>query len=355
MYQSAMSIPPRDCMGFVHQALKFGNATPTFSRRTLPSGNCPGPEHRYRAGQSGTERNRAGRLYCLYMENGRFTPDEIREIRSSRAPARVVAQKYGVSHPTILRIRDRLTYKHVPDHPDSGDTGQDSGKNLYLRMKALDLLGSLPSGYCPTIVTSPPLRLGDFSGFGNEPEEESSGYVRWQRAVITECLRVAGPEGVFLYHQMLGYSTSKVLDIKHQIVEGFPIRKVIIWNHSSSRSGRGSWASRATVPYSFIFVFTGSAWTILKENLRDVLSWGDIWDIAPVAEDNYSGLSPNIPGELADRCIALGKGTVLDPFAGEGSIPLAAMRAGRDWLACDMRTDLMRVFEERRLKAGWQI
>ena len=82
---------------------------------------------------------------------------------------------------------------------------------------------------------------------------------------------------------------------------------------------------------------------------------GDIWDIAPVAEDNYSGLSPNIPGGLADRCIALGKGTVLDPFAGEGSIPLAAMRAGRDWLACDMRTDLMRVFEERRLKAGWQI
>ena len=82
---------------------------------------------------------------------------------------------------------------------------------------------------------------------------------------------------------------------------------------------------------------------------------GDIWDIAPLAEDNYSGLSPNIPGGLADRCIALGKGTVLDPFAGEGSIPLAAMRAGRDWLACDMRTDLMRVFEERRLKAGWQI
>ena len=52
--------------------------------------------------------------------------------------------------------------------------------------------------------------------------------------------------------------------------------------------------------------------------------------------------------ELADRCVALGSGMLVDPFAGTGSTVLAAIRAGRDWLACGSNPSYLEAFEMRR-------
>ena len=52
-------------------------------------------------------------------------------------------------------------------------------------------------------------------------------------------------------------------------------------------------------------------------------------------------------GILVDRCVALGRGRVLDPYAGSGATVLAAVRAGRNWLACDTDPEQVGTFHRR--------
>ena len=283
------------------------------------------------------------------MEKTRFTGDEIREIRRSATSARQLAKIYGVSHPCILNIRARRTYKHVPDYSGEEYPSLDIGLNLYTRMNALDLLKSLPAGYCPTIVTSPPRRISYHLRSREERGPASDDYIDWQREVIAECIRVAGLKGIVLYHQTLRVSDQDGLDTKHELVQGFPLKKLIIWNHlpPASSSGYSEFlvSPDSPISFSFIYIFAGRDWSMPEELVHLHRAWGDVWHSVPIYERDNRLIS--FPDELADLCISLGRGTVLDPFAAAGAIPLAAIRAGRTWLACDARPDLIERFREK--------
>jgi hypothetical protein len=45
----------------------------------------------------------------------RLTEDQVREIRASNETHRVLAERFGVSRPTITSVRTRRTWKHVPE------------------------------------------------------------------------------------------------------------------------------------------------------------------------------------------------------------------------------------------------
>ena len=294
----------------------------------------------------------------------RFTDDQVRDIRQSPRSARELAEQYGVSHPTILNIRDSRTYKDVSDHLGPGL------KNQYVLQDVVDFLAGLPDGYCSTAVTSPPMReapsiLGRSSGWTMMDERTAEQeYVDLQRRVIAECLRIVGPAGVLLYHQMYNTSSRRRINLRHEIIRDFPLRQAIIWNHQMRRfipGGRNF--NRLPNNYGMIFVFSGPRWSIPMESRGAAMRWGDLWDVRPDSMDelwdNPSGRRtrlqpPALPIELADRCIALGSGMVLNPFAGTGSVPLAAIRAGRDWLACDSDPAHLDAFQMRRSTMGYQ-
>ena len=294
-----------------------------------------------------------------------FTEDQVREIRQSPLAARALAVKYGVTHPTIINIRERRTYKHVPD-----SVGTDL-RNQYVIKYAQDFLAELPSGCCPTVVTSAPLREAPYSqlSFMGSPrmrapsfrdlEEARREYLERQRGVISECLRVAGSMGIVLYHHRFEVSTRRELDTRHALIDGFPLRQIIIWNHHTRGFIQGTpRKNRLPTTYSVIFMFSGPHWSIPEKSLPAAMAWGDSWDIKPDPEHDLLETSSSrrnnrrqrfsFPDELADRCVALGTGTVLDPHAGSGSTALAAIRAGRDWLACDSEAAYLQVFEMRR-------
>ena len=279
---------------------------------------------------------------------GRFTDDEVREIRRLDGPARVLADKYRVSHTTIQNIRNYRSYPHIREdsHLEAepykywGER-EPAFKNRYVRKSAMELMSGLPSGYCPTVVTSPPPSFSMVNYIG------SGSYVDRELEFIEENIRVAGDQGIVLYH-----SAFNIKDVLYDA--GLPLHKVITWYRDVPSP------SASDPPYgaeSFIFMFTGRHWTNPPES-----SLEDVWRIKPVDEWQYRGIVGYIPtdhhqylqqwwhyfpDELADKCIALGKGTVLDPFAGTGAIPLAAMRAGRDWLAGDLRSPMIKAFERR--------
>ena len=289
----------------------------------------------------------------------RFTDDQIREIRQSPLSARELAQQYDASHPTILSIRDRRTYKDVPDHLGPGI------KNQYFLQEALPFLVELPDGYCGTAVTSPPIRrrpaiIGRSSGWTISDERMAEDeYVELQRRVIRECLRVVGPTGVLLYQQWYEISSPRGMNTRQKIVDDFPLRQVLIWNHRmrwlSLGGRRRNWLPN---DYGMIYVFAGPRWEIPDESMAAAMAWGDVWDIKPDPRDDFwSDLSYRrsrehpyvyVPAELADRCVALGSGMVVDPFAGTGATILAAIRAGRDWLACGSNPSYLEAFEMHR-------
>lgn len=297
----------------------------------------------------------------------RFSDDEVRKIRQSPLSARELAAQYDVSHPTILNIRERRTYKNVPDHLGPDLLGPDrfgsGAKGQYVLDDPVRFLSALPDGYCGTAVTAPPVRrrpfvIGRSSGWTLKDEERAQDeYVYLQRRVIEECLRVVGPEGVLLYHHRYEVSTRRGMDSRHDIIGGLPLRQIIIWNHQLRLflPGRRQ-VNRVPNNYGVIFVFSGPRWSIPEESRRKAMGWGDVWNIKPdPGEDLWDPASRrgqrraySLPGELADRCIAFGSGTVVDPFAASGAVALAAIRAGRDWLACDTDPSYFDAFETRR-------
>ena len=293
-----------------------------------------------------------------------FTDDQVRDIRQSPLSARELAEQYGVSHPTILNIRDSRTYRDVSDHLGPGL------KNEYVIQDALEFLYEVPNGYCGTAVASPPIReqpsiIGRNGGWtiGDERLAELE-YVGLQRQIIEQCLRIVGPTGVLLYNYGYDITSRRRINLRPDILTGFPLRQQIIWHHQMRRyTPGGRYFNRLPNNYGVICVFSGHRWSIPRESRAAAMKWGDLWDIKPDSMDELWDNTPGrrirlrppaLPTELADRCIALGSGMVLNPFAGTGSVVLAAIRAGRDWLACDQDLAHLDAFQMRRSMIDYQ-
>ena len=131
---------------------------------------------------------------------------DVRFIRTCDRSLRQLADDYGVSLGVIQRVRNRLTYRDVPE----GAPG--TPNNQYVIGDTLDLLRALPDAYCPTIFTSPPYNKGQshsatkgrnsnwrasellqngFAEGGDDMPPEV--YIQWQRELLAEMVRVAGP------------------------------------------------------------------------------------------------------------------------------------------------------------------
>lgn len=113
---------------------------------------------------------------------------------------------------------------------------------------AVTEMEKLPDGCIDLIVTSPPYNLKNSTGNGmkygrggkwanaalvngyatyddNMPYRE---YVEWQRSCLAEMLRLIGEEGAIFYNHKWRVQRGLIQDT-HEIVEGFPVRQIIIW------------------------------------------------------------------------------------------------------------------------------
>ena len=267
------------------------------------------------------------------MEKRRFTDHEVRGIRESQKSltSSALAQEYGVSHPTILNIWKRRTYREVPDYSSSDPVmGLKGLENSYIRKDALGLLAALPAGSCHTVVTSP-----FFSkNYRRVISGEITKYISWQRNVISECIRVAGPQGIVLYHGIVfNDELIRSLSAKHELIRGLPLSKIITWHHfSGNLTLSHSLQNQMPSDSSEFFVFAGENWSIPDE----LVSWEKSNITEPDKSVRWRSLSSRhrrdegiwhdwtyFTDELADICIGLGTGVVLDPFASIGAVPLA--------------------------------
>ena len=102
----------------------------------------------------------------------------------------------------------------------------------------------------------------------NMPHDE---YVKWQREIITEVMRVLKDDGAFFYNHKWRVQGGLIQD-RSDIVEGFPVRQIIIWQ----RSGGINFNKGYFLPtYEVIYVIAKKDFKLEKGANK----LGDIWKI----------------------------------------------------------------------------
>lgn len=128
------------------------------------------------------------------------------------------------------------------------ETGIHDFLNKFICGDALDVMRKIPDESVDLVVTSPPYNLKNSTGNGMKDGRggkwknaqllngyADSGddmphdkYVDWQRACLNEMFRVIKEDGAIFYNHKWRVQGGLLQD-RRDIVEGFPIRQIIIW------------------------------------------------------------------------------------------------------------------------------
>jgi modification methylase len=172
----------------------------------------------------------------------------------------------------------------------------------------------------------------------NMPHDE---YVAWQRRALTAMMRILRNDGAIFYNHKWRVQAGLLQD-RSDIVEGFPVRQIIIWQ----RDGGINFNPGYFLPtYEVIYMICKPDFKLApKAN-----ALGDVWSIPQ--EDNNLHPAP-FPVELAQRCIQSTTAQIVcDPFLGSGTTAIAAEAIKREWVGMDISKDYCKLAWERILAA----
>ena len=278
----------------------------------------------------------------------KLTPDEVREIRRSSLSQERAARKYDVDPKTIRNVRKGVTYRDVPDRKPTDPDAHLRLANKYLTGDVLELLDQVPEEYAETVLTMAPRLVHQVS------RAEYADHVDWQRQIIQECLRVVGDFGVVMYvHRPRWVGDGSAVELGADIMEGLPLRQSVIWTWPAGygRAADSPAGSGGPLPqnYASVFILAGRPWAPPLAAAARQRQRSAVWMIRP---PNRANAPPEFPLELARRCVALGRGRVLDPQAGTGTAALAAAEQGREWTLFDGNDEHLATFELRLAGKG---
>ena len=221
----------------------------------------------------------------------------------------------------------------------------------------LEIMKSMPDESVDLVVTSPPYNLKNSTGNGmkdgrggkwsnaslingyshyddNIPHDE---YAKWQRACLTEMLRLINDDGAIFYNHKWRVQAGLLQD-RQDIVQGFPVRQIIIWR----RKGGINFNKGYFLPtYEVIYL-------IAKPNFKlapKANAHGDVWEFT---QEMKNGHPAPFPVQLIDRIISSTDAKiVLDPFMGSGTTAITAMENKRDYIGIDISPDYCKMAEKR--------
>lgn len=210
---------------------------------------------------------------------------------------------------------------------------------------SLEVLRRFPDGCIDLFFTSPPYNLKNSSG--NGMKDGSGGkwknaalrngydgwddnmphdlYCQWQRDCLTEMWRCLSDDGVIFYNHKWRVQRGLLQD-RHDILDGFPVRQIIIWQ----RSGGINFNAGYFLPtYEVIYMICKPKFKLAKGANR----YGDVWTFT---QDMHNPHPAPFPEELAERVISSTHAKIVcDPFSGSGTTALAATKLGRHFIGID--------------------
>lgn len=220
-----------------------------------------------------------------------------------------------------------------------------------------EVMKEMPSESVDIIVTSPPYNLKNSTGNGmkdgrggkwsnaalingydnyddNMPYDE---YVAWQRDCLTEMYRIIKNDGAIFYNHKWRVQAGLLQD-RHEIVEGFPVRQIIIWK----RKGGINFNPGYFLPtYEVIYLIAKPNFKLAPKSNR----YGDIWEFTQ--EQKNSHPAP-FPVALIDRIVSSTTGQIImDPFMGSGTTAVVASGLGRDYIGIEISPAYCEMAEAR--------
>lgn len=222
----------------------------------------------------------------------------------------------------------------------------------------LDVMRGFVSGSFDLVCTSPPYNLlnstgngmrgGDTSGkWGNAALKggydgygdamEYGEYVEWQRECLGEMWRLLSCRGAIFYNHKWRVQGGLLQD-RSEIVNGFPVRQVIIWK----RAGGVNFNRGYFLPtYEVIYLIAKSGFELAE----GANSFGDVWE---VVQDRGNAHPASYPVGLSDLvCRSVGYGRVLDPFMGSGTTGVSAKKLGMDFVGIELSERYCAMARER--------
>src|SRR3989338_2588892 len=195
----------------------------------------------------------------------------------------------------------------------------------------IKVMQKLPNECVDLIVTSPPYNLKNSTGNGMKdgrggkwanaalvkgyhnhndcmPHED---YVKWQRDCLTEMMRVLKEDGAIFYNHKWRVQGG-VLQDRHDIVQGFPVRQIIIWK----RKGGINFNKGYYLPtYEVIYLIAKKYFKLRKG-----------------------------ANSFTDANI------ILDPFMGSGTTAIAALNLKRTFVGIDLSPEYCKMAMDRIAK-----
>ena len=207
------------------------------------------------------------------------------------------------------------------------------------------------------IVTSPPYNLKNSTGNGMKDGRGGKWskaalingykdyddnmphhlYVEWQRECLTEMYRVLKDDGAIFYNHKWRVQGGLLQD-RQDIVEGFPVRQIIIWR----RKGGINFNKGYFLPtYEVIYLIAKKNFVLAK----GANSFGDIWEFGQEMKNEHPA---PFPVALIERVIlSTNAKTVMDPFMGSGTTAVAAKRLGRDYFGIELSEEYCKLARKR--------
>ena len=204
----------------------------------------------------------------------------------------------------------------------------------------------MPSESVDLIVTSPPYNLKNSTGNGmkdgrggkwanaslingyeghsdNMPHAE---YVAWQREALAEMFRLLKPDGAIFYNHKWRVQGG-ILQDRSDIVEGFPVRQIIIWK----RKGGINFNPGYYLPtYEVVYLIAKPGFRLAPK----MNAFGDVWEFMQEVKNPHPA---PFPLDFAKRCVESTTGQiVLDPFMGSGTTAIAAKLAGKTFIGIEL-------------------
>ena len=222
----------------------------------------------------------------------------------------------------------------------------------------LEVMRQLPSESIDLVVTSPPYNLKNSTGNGmkagtktgawaNNPlqngytdhndEMPHDKYVEWQRACLSEAIRLLREDGAIFYNHKWRVQGGLIQD-RQDIVSGFPVRQIIIWK----RAGGFNFNPGYFVPtYEVIYLIAKRKFKLApKKN-----GVGDVWEFPQEMKNSHPA---PFPLALPYRCIeSTNAQIILDPFSGSGTTALAAKQLNRTFIGIDVSADYCEMARNR--------
>ena len=221
----------------------------------------------------------------------------------------------------------------------------------------LDVMKQVPDESIDLVVTSPPYNLKNSSGNGMKDGRGGKWskaalingyshhndcmphgqYVEWQIRCLKEMHRIIKKDGAIFYNHKRRVQNGLLQD-RQDIVEGFPVRQIIIWK----RKGGINFNPGYFLPtYEVVYL-------IPKPNFKlapKANAFGDVWEFSQEMKNDHPA---PFPVALIERIVlSTTAKLILDPFMGSGTTAVVAKGLKRNFIGIDISPEYCKMAKNR--------